>query len=210
MPHIPKVEIAGLSRRSILRLTAVPFLLMIDPESVRGQVKAGTVEDVKGEAFVEKGSTRRALDRAAPIFINDTVVTAAASRLSMRLGSDTSLKLGERARLVIDRYLIKAGGEITLGSGPMLLDRPPGTPQRLDIRSPFGLIAVRGTRFFAGPSNNVFGVFVARGRVTVSAAGRRVTLRAGEGTDIRWLGARPTLPARWGEPRVRAALASVS
>ena len=32
----------------------------------------------------------------------------------------------------------------------------------------FGLIAVRGTRFFAGPSNNVFGVFVESGSVVVS------------------------------------------
>jgi ferric-dicitrate binding protein FerR (iron transport regulator) len=211
MPDVPKVESAGLSRRSILRLTAVPFLLMSAPETLRAEVKVGTVEDVKGQAFAENGAARRKLDRAAPVFLKDAVATAAASRLSMQLGTDTSVKLGERTRLVIDRYLVKAGGQITLGSGAMLLDRTPGSaPQRLDIRSPFGLIAVRGTQFFAGRSNNVFGVFVARGRVTVSAAGRRVTLRAGEGTDIRRVGAQPTPPARWGKPRIRAALASVS
>jgi hypothetical protein len=56
----------------------------------------------------------------------------------------------------------------------------------------------------------VFGVFVERGSVAVSAAGRRVVLRAGEGTDIPRPGAPPTPPKRWGEPRIRAALASVT
>ena len=71
-------------------------------------------------------------------------------------------------------------------------------------------MAVRGTRFFAGPSNNLFGVFVARGVVTVSAAGQQVTLREGEGTDIASPGAPPTPVKRWGAERIRAALASVS
>ena len=93
----------------------------------------------------------------------------------MRLGRDTILKLGERARLIIDRYLVDAGGEINLESGPLLFDRPVGAPPAsLQIRSLFGLIAVRGTRFFAGPSNGVFGVFVERGNIIVSAAGSRL------------------------------------
>jgi len=80
---------------------------------------------------------------------------------------------------------------------------------RMEIHGPFGVIAVRGTRFFAGPSNKVFGVFVEEGTVTVSAAGRQVILRAGEGTDIRSAGARPTPPTRWGQARISAAYASV-
>ena len=32
-------------------------------------------------------------------------------------------------------------------------------------------MAVRGTMFFAGPSNDVFGVFVARGLVAVTGGG---------------------------------------
>ena len=49
------------------------------------------------------------------------------------------------------------------------------------LRSLFGLIAIRGTRVFAGPSNGVFGVFVDRGSVDVTAAGKTVTLAAGSG-----------------------------
>ena len=92
----------------------------------------------------------------------------------------------------------------------MLFDRPEGSPPvPLRIRSTFGLIAVRGTRFFAGPSNDVFGVFVERGVVTVSAANKTVTVRTGQGTNIAYPGAAPTAPAAWGAPRIQAALASV-
>ena len=82
-------------------------------------------------------------------------------------------------------------------------------PGPIEIRSPYGLIAVRGTRFFAGLSNKVFGVFVEEGSVTVSAGGRQVIVGAGQGTDIARPGARPTDPRRWGQARIDAAYASV-
>lgn len=195
-------------RRWFLRwgALALPFITALRPARAAEQV--GSVEDVKGEAFAELESVRRTLDRAAPIFLNEEVLTGAAARMAMRLGRNTTVRLGEQARLKIDRFLVDAGGEMTLRSGPMLFD---GQPRRagVQVRSPFALIAVRGTRFFAGPSNDRFGVFVARGSVTVSAAGQQVTLREGEGTDIVSPGAPPTPVKRWAPERVRAALASV-
>ena len=77
------------------------------------------------------------------------------------------------------------------------------------LRSLFGLIAIRGTRVFAGPSNGVFGVFVARGAVDVTAAGKTVTLGRGFGTNIAKPGDPPTDPAAWKPPRIKAAFASV-
>jgi ferric-dicitrate binding protein FerR (iron transport regulator) len=197
------------NRRWLLRYgaLALPFIVALRPTHAAEQV--GSVEGVTGEAFAELEQVRRTLDRAAPIFLSEEVATGAASRLAMRLGRATTVKLGEQARLKIDRYLVDAGGEMTLRSGPMLFE---GQPHRagVQVRSPFALIAVRGTRFFAGPSNNLFGVFVARGVVTVSTAGQQVTLREGEGTDIASPGAPPTPVKRWGPERIRAALASVN
>jgi ferric-dicitrate binding protein FerR (iron transport regulator) len=196
-------------RRWLLRdgILLLPFILALRP--ARAVEQAGSVEDVTGEAFAERESVHRTLDRAAPVFLNEEVATGVASRLGMRLGRNTTVRLGEQARLKIDRFLVDAGGEMTLRSGPLLFD---GKPQRagLQIRSPFALIAVRGTRFFAGPSNDRFGVFVARGSVSVTAAGQQVVLREGEGTDVASPGAPPTPVKRWGAERVRAALASVS
>ena len=197
------------NRRWFLRhgALAFPFILALRP--ARAVERVGSVEDITGEAFAELESVRRALDRAAPVFLSEEVVTGVASRLGMRLGRDTTVRLGEQARLKIDRFLVDAGGEMTLRSGPLLFD---GQPRRagVQIRSPFALIAVRGTRFFAGPSNGPFGVFVVRGLVTVTAVGQQVILRDGEGTDFVSPGTPPTPVKRWAPERIRAALASVS
>jgi hypothetical protein len=201
-----------LHRRSFIGLGAAALaLLMSRPASAQRAEQAGLVEEINGQGFAEAGAARRALAREAPVFIADRVRTGDASRLTMQLGRRTRVRLGEQARITIDRYLVDAGGEITLESGAMLFDRRSGsTPAPVQVRSPFGLIAVRGTRFFAGPSGGVFGVFVQRGRVVVAGGGQQVVLRSGEGTDIRYPGAAPTPPRAWGEPRIRAALASVT
>jgi ferric-dicitrate binding protein FerR (iron transport regulator) len=196
------------NRRRFLRHGAltIPFILSFRP--TRATEPVGSVEYVTGEAFAELESTRRALDRSAPVFLSEEVVTGAASRLGIQLGRKTMVRLGEQARLKIDRFLVDAGGEMTLRSGPLLFD---GQPRRagVQIRSPFALIAVRGTRFFAGPSNDRFGVFVERGLVRVTSAGQQVILREGEGTDIALPGTPPTPVKRWSPERIRAALASV-
>jgi hypothetical protein len=169
----------------------------------------GSVEEARGEAFAETKGKRRFVERAARIFVSDQVGTGPDSRLELRLGENTMVRLGERARLTINQFLMTTGGKMTLDEGAMLFDKRAGEPMPMEIRGEFGVIAVRGTRFFAGLSNKVFGVFVAEGQVTVTGGGRRVVLRAGEGTDIARPGARPTAPKRWGQARIDAALASV-
>jgi hypothetical protein len=146
----------------------------------------------------------------ANVFVEETVMTGEAARLALRFGSDTTLRLGAATRLTIDRYTANAGGEYNLMEGGLLYDRPRKKASADSVlRSLFGLIAIRGTRVFAGPSNGVFGVFVAYGAVDVTAAGKTVTLGAGFGTNIAKPGDEPTDPAVWKRPRIRAALASV-
>lgn len=171
----------------------------------------GHVQSLRGEAFAQVGQARRPLAVQAPLYLGDLIVTGAAARIRVRLGRRTTLALGENARLRIDRQVLADdSGDYDLQAGPLLLDHGEEGPSvRATVRSPYGLIAVRGTQFFAGPSNNVFGVFVASGRVSVQAGGRSVLLDAGEGTNIARPGDPPSPPAVWGAPRVRAALASV-
>ena len=196
------------NRRWFLRYgtLAVPYILTFRPAHAAERV--GSVEDVTGVAFAELASVRRMLYQSAPVFLSEEVATGVASRLGVRLGRNTTVRLGEQARLKIDRFLVDAGGEMTLRSGPLLFDGP-AHRAGVQVRSPFALIAVRGTRFFAGPSNDRFGVFVARGTVTVTSAGQQVILRRGEGTDIAAPGMPPTPVKRWAPERIRAALASV-
>jgi FecR protein len=169
----------------------------------------GAVEDIKGEAFAKSQAELRTLERKAPIYVADLVGTGAASRLILHLGEQTRVRLGEQARIIIDRYLVDAGGEFRLEAGAMHFDRPPGKTSPVRIRSPYGLIAVRGTRFFAGPSAGVFGVFVERGSVSVTAAGREVVLLMGQGTDIPQPGEKPMTARRWRDLRIHEAMESV-
>ena len=177
----------------------------------RAADRAGRVEEIKGEAFVDASNQHRALEKSSDVFVGDRVATGASSRLTMLLGEDTTIKLGEKAQLVIDQFLSTTGGEISLQSGPMSFDRPSGSrPVPVKIRSSYGLIAVRGTKFFAGPSNGVFGVFVDHGTVAVSGGGSEVVLEAGQGTNLDSPGAKPSAATAWGPERIRAAFASVS
>jgi hypothetical protein len=171
---------------------------------------AGKVAEAVGQVTAEGKDKKRPLAAQATVFIGDTIATGKASKLAMKLGQETDLRLGELSNIKIDSYLVKAGGTIQLNAGPLLLDKPPKAPP-VSIRSPFGLISVRGTRVFAGPSRGVFGVFVLNGgSVTVTAAGTTITLEENTGTDIASRGAAPTAPARWGDERIRLALASVT
>jgi ferric-dicitrate binding protein FerR (iron transport regulator) len=171
---------------------------------------AGEVEELKGTAFADAGQQHRVLDKTSPIYVGDRVSTGSASRLTMHFGTATTIKLGENTQLLIDKFLPETGGEISLESGPMLFDRPPGARRiPMQIRSAYAVMAVRGTQFFAGPSNGVFGVFVKDGTVDVSAAGTMVTLSAGQGTNLQTPGAAPTPPVNWGQSRIDAAYASV-
>ena len=188
-----------------LALAALSFR----PAFAQADNVAGKVDEAVCLVTVEGKGSQKPLVPQATVFIGDTVATGSASKLGMKLGQETLLRLGELARIKIDRFLVNAGGTIQLNAGPMLLDKSKTTGP-INIRSPFGLISVRGTRLFAGPSKGVFGVFVVNGAVTVAAAGKTVTVQEGFGTDIARRGAAPTTPARWGEERIRLALASVS
>ena len=204
-------QLAGRSGCRKLRIAAAAaaILLQVSP-ALRAQEHAGAVQDLDGVAFAEIGTTQRALALQAQVMIGDHVRTGASSRLTMLLGRDTTVRLGERGSVVIDRFLVAAGGEITLQSGPMLFERPAGAaPLPVKIRSQYGLIAVRGTRLFAGPEGNALGIFVERGQASVLAGGRRVVLRSGEGTAIPTPGAPPDPVKKWGEPRIARAFGSI-
>jgi hypothetical protein len=172
---------------------------------------AGAVETSRGECYAQTATERRTLAPAAAVFVGDAVGTGVQSALAMRLGTATQVKLGAEARLRIDRFLVNAGGILVLERGGMLYDHDTKAgPGDVTVRGPFGLVAVRGTRFFAGPSNGVFGVFVERGEVTVVGVNTAVVLVSGQGTNIERPGAEPTPPVAWGAARIASAMASVN
>jgi hypothetical protein len=205
----PGLNVA-LNRRTALRLSG-GLLCAACGGAAHALDAAGEVIKVRGEAVAEAACHRRPLAPREQVFVDDLVLTGEDARLAMRLGIGATLNLGGSAKLRIDRYMAKTSGEFVLAQGAMLFDRPKQKSKIETIfRSIYGLMAVRGTRFFAGPSNGVFGVFVARGRVTVSGGGKTVVLTAGLGTNIAQPNDPPSPAASWRPARIAAALRSVA
>lgn len=202
---------ATFDRRVFAQLTtgAAASLLALTEMALATET-AGRVDDVFGQAMAELRKDSRRLALGESVFVGDTVTTAEASRVALMVGNATTIRLGPEARLRIDRFIMNAGGTLTLQSGPMTFNRPPSAaPQPMTIRGAFGMIAVRGTQFFAGPSRGKTGVLVMRGSVSVRSGGETVILNEGEGTDILTFGAKPTKPGRWSGERIDEALNSV-
>ena len=172
--------------------------------------RAGEVQSARGECYALAGDARRSLAPTAAVFIGDSVGTGSQSALGLRLGEATNVRLGPDAELRIDRFIVNAGGTLVLERGAMLCDHDArASGHEMNILSPFGLIAVRGTRVWGGPSNGVFGVFVQSGAVTVTGRRKTVLVVSGFGTNIAHPGDEPTNPAPWGAARVKSALDSV-
>lgn len=165
---------------------------------------AGRVADIAGEAHAEQSSNRRALALNANVMVGDLVSTGTSSRLGVELGPKTRIRLGQSSRLKIDKYLAGTGGDFMLEAGVMKFDSSAKLDKPdLQFRSAYGLIAVRGTRFYMGKLDGKFAVLVGTGSVAVTAAGTTVMLRAGEGTDIAEPGRAPAPAKAWAAERVR-------
>lgn len=199
------------SRRAILKAFLAGSMLIAPQVGwAEGEV-VGAVSEVKGEATGAIGNDSRKLAAKSPVHLGETLATAADSRLKARLAQKTTLKLGAETKVKIDSFIVNSGGELELSSGALLLEAPAGKFKKgLDVTSPYALIAVRGTSFFAGVIDGVFGVFVQRGVVEVTAAGKSVELHAGDGTDIAKPGDPPGPVKQWRQPRIDKAMALVS
>ena len=205
------MTIAIATRRHMLAgagslLFAMPRLALAQSDAA---ADAGLVVDVSGQAMRLRNERVTALAVADRVFVGETISTAGGARAGLRLGHSTSIRMGERARLRIDRFVMDAGGEITLDAGPLLLDKPPAAPERpVRIHGAFGLITVRGTQVFVGPGMGGIGVLVTHGRAEVTANNATVVLRDGLGTQL-MPGEKPTPPMPWSSARIAASLASV-
>lgn len=195
---------SGHSRRDFFAAAGATLVLPILPSLAGAADAAGAVDDLKGEAKAEQSGNNRSLAPQAPVFIGDLLSTGQRSRLVLKLAGKTTVKLGAETRLRLDKWVAEAGGELDLMGGTMFFERSgPPAPSGIQIRNAYGLIAVRGTRFYAGPSRGAFGILVGHGRVEVTAAGKTVVLGPQQGTDIASIGAPPSAPRSWPTARVR-------
>lgn len=175
----------------------------------RASTVIGKASDVRGKVSLKRAEKQEGLETGGQIMDNDFVATGSDGFADLALVGDTRILLGSKTELLLDSFIAGQGGTMELGMGQMVFDRPEGLPKiDLALRTTFGMIGVRGTKFFAGPNRGVFAVFVEHGQVAVDAGGVQRLVGAGEGIEIAKPGDAPNETVRWKEARIVEAYAS--
>ena len=151
--------------------------------------------------------------------MQDELRTGSEGRLKVTFRDNTALILGEKASVVIERYIFNPDrgiGETVLqttrGAFRFASGEIKGLRQRkIAISTPVADIGVRGTEFWGGPINSAYGVLLLEGEVSFSNRAGRVILSApGQGTDIPSPLGAPGTPSVWPADKVARAVASVA
>lgn len=142
---------------------------------------AGKIERSKNEVTARPAVSdpARVLSPGDQVFRNEMVRTGAQARAELRLSDQTSLVLGENAEVRLDEFVYDESGSATINlvTGALrFVSSVQGHPGKLMIRTPVATIGVRGTDFWAGPIDGVYGVLLLSGNVEVSNAAGVVTL----------------------------------
>jgi len=216
---------------SILRCLAISFLALTFSAHVSVAASVGMVTKVENQAQI--GTTTAVVGTL--VQMNDELRTGAKSRLEVSFRDNTTLTVGENARVVIDRYVFnpeESTGELVLSTSVAAFRLATGRlsemrDKKINVSTPFAALAVRGTDFWWGPINGQFGaLLVSNSRLDVrndecdetkenndknrERCRCAVTLdKAGEGTDIK-RGGCPGLPYMWPPGQVAAALSTTS
>jgi hypothetical protein len=178
--------------------------------------KVGQVDKLQGNAEAYQGAQKRNLAAAGDVLFNDKIETGDAARMEATLADDTKVTLGERGRLVIDKFVYnpdKQGGALSMNvKGAFLfvggkIEGPTGG--NVAIHTPVGTLGVRGTTVWGGFIDGGYGVLVLDGEVTVSTKRGMVTLHKGQGTMV-YGDKAPNKAAPWPDARVKAAVATIS
>lgn len=168
-------------------LTVVSHLGSIAATSAAESV--GTVTKIENQAQI---GTRNAAV-GSPVFMNDRLRTGADARLQVTFRDNSVLTLGEKANVVVDRYVFDPGksrGEILLKATQGAFRFAGGKLKQMEnkkitVTTPVAALAVRGTEFWAGPIDGQYGVLLLTGKVDVSNRAGAVRLASpGMGTDI--------------------------
>lgn len=205
----------GLTRRETLGLAGA--LALMPAFSAFAEDEIGKVLDARGKVLKSQNDIETVIKTGSPLVNNDLVSTGKKSFASMSLGADTKIIMGAETEVLLDSFLAEQGGTLELVSGDMVFDRPEGRPKiDLTIRTTFGQIGVRGTKFFTGRSRGNFAVFVEHGLVEVRSGDTIRKVGAGEGVDIAsdaktrsLFGGDLSETKKWGKGRIEEAYKSV-
>ena len=159
------------ARISVVALFVVSLFLGSTPASWAAKY-VGRVSKVVNDAQIN-GATAVA---GATIHMKDRLRTGANARLQVTFRDNSVLTLGEKANVVIDRYVFNPGkskGEVLLSATQGAFRFAGGKIDQMHqknivVNTPNAALAVRGTHFWAGPVDGKYGVLLLKGKLRVS------------------------------------------
>ena len=211
-PVISRRLLLGGTAAGLLATGLVGFLPLVHASET-----IGSVLDSRGQVKRRQKDVDGMLAKGEALNNNDLITTGSDGYAELALGSDTRILMGAGTEVLIDNFLADQGGTLELISGQMVFDRPEGMPKiDLTLRTTFGQIGVRGTKFFVGKNRGNDSVFVEHGLVEVFAGGSVQKVGAGEGVDIAHdkstrsaFGGDISPVKKWGKGRIEEAYRSV-
>jgi hypothetical protein len=193
---------------------AVQVLTAAWCEAQPGQA-VGRVIVLEGQATVQHAGslTRQPLKLEGPIYQQDVIRTAAASRIQIAFVDDTVVNLGEKTTMEITRFVYTAPQQ----AQTVLLPVPLGVfraivkklaPQStFEVTTPTAIAAIRGTDFMGEVTAEMTSFVVLEGFVALFSARTIfrgiVALTAGLGSSVSH-DQPPSAPTPWREARIEA------
>ncbi len=193
--------------------------LLLPPAGQAMAEIAGTVSRVKAEASATTEGRTRPLARLSVINTNDTIRTGPGARLEITLRDGTKLTLGANGALTVDTFIFRPDAS----SRRILVDVAAGafrfisgklanlSSDSMIVRTQAATIGIRGTDFWGGIIDSLYGVFLFEGAVEVSTrAGQALLDRPGTGVSMADADAAPGPVVVWPRAKVLRAAATVA
>ena len=133
------------------------FLVALPSLAIAAETFAGTVKNVKGDAFVDRGKSTLPLKQGMKIYANDLIRTDKDGAVGIILQDNTIFSLGPNSQLALNEFVFFPDE----GRFSLLVKMIKGTfvyisgvigklsPESIEVETPVGTIAIRGTRFVA-------------------------------------------------------------
>jgi len=179
----------------------------------------GTVTKLRNTAYVIRQEQQLTIDVGFKIYENDEIQSETDTRVELTFNDGTTLYIGANCRLVVDKFLFDPDDNIGIAilrvlQGPFrFISGLIGKVQdpQIVVQTQIGVIAVRGTDFWGGPSRGQYGVLLLKGAISITnPSGQRILTTPGTGVNLTGDNVPPSDVTIWGTDRAAEALAAVA
>lgn len=145
-------EAAGkvVGMRALVAIGAGLLGLMLTVDAYAQTGRIGVASAVRNQVTATTGSQQRSLAAGGAVFQNDTVTTGASSVAQLLFADQTTLSVGPRSEIRLDRYVYdpnRSTGDVavSLTNGALRFISGRQDPRSYQIQTPVATIGVRGT-----------------------------------------------------------------